>query len=281
MRGKHGRKALEAEGGALAVDDLRGKRVLEFMQPDGVPHFVRKASALLDLTEEEREGMLANLGNTVEVSAGRIVRRAGEPVERVLILVSGAMVETILGRDGRAQNFRFYFPGDTIGGDEVAAQHHAHDIRTLTAASYAWVDKRATPAAGNTRLARLFLAVRLAEQAILTDRLRVIGRERADHRVLHLLLELHSRQRLTEPSIGNRVWRPFSQNDVGDALGLTNVYVSKTLGKLRHEGTLSVDGNVVTLREPGRIAGRIGFVDRYADIDRALIVGDDLLIAAE
>ena len=68
--------------------------------------------------------------------------------------------------------------------------------------------------------------------------------------------------------MGNVVWRPFSQGEVGDALGLTNVYVSKTMTRLREEGTLAVEGNAVTLTDPDVIARRIGFVDRYADIDR-------------
>ena len=241
------------------------------MKPDGEPHFVRKASAFLDLTDGERAGMLAKLTNETEVPAGRTVRRAGDPVERVLILLSGAMVETSLGRDGRAQNFRFLMPGDSIGSEEIGSQHHAHDVRALTAATYAWVSPEAVPAGGDTRVARLFLAVRLAEQAILNDRLRVIGRERAEHRVLHLMMELRSRQRLTAPELGDVVWRPFSQGEIGDALGLTNVYVSKTMTRLREEGTLVVEGNAVTLNDPDAIARRIGFVDRYADIDRERI----------
>ena len=250
------------------------------MDPGGTPHFVRKAAAFLDLTDEERGGMLANLGNAGAVPAGRIVRRRGEPVERVLIVVSGAMVETLPGRDGRAQNFRFYFPGDSIGGEEIGSQHHAHDIRALTPTTFARVDKRAAPARGDTRLSRLFFAVRLAEQAIMSDRLRVVARERAEHRLLHLMLEFHSRQKLTVPDLGDRVWRPLSQADMGDALGLTNVYVSKTLTRLREEGALEVEGNVVVLNDPGTIARRVGFVDRYADIDRARIRGDDAFAAA-
>ena len=244
-----------------------------FMDPTGPPHFIRKASAFLDLTDGERDGMLANLANATKVAAGRIVRHRGEPVERVLILVSGAMVETITGRDGRAQNFRFLFPGDSIGGEEIAANHHANDVRTLVPTSYAWVPKAAVPTDGDTRISRLFFAVRLAEQAILNDRLRVVGRERAEHRIIHLMLELHARQRLTVPDLGDRVWRPFPQVDIGDALGLTNVYVSKTLRRLREEGALMVEGNVVTLGDPVALAERVGFTDRYADIDLARIQG--------
>ena len=239
----------------------------QFMAPVGVPHFIRKAEAFVDLREDERRSMLANIQNVVSVGAGQVVRQHGERVRRILIVLSGAMVESMLGQDGRTQNFRFLFPGDAVGGEEIGSHHHAHDVRSLTAGTYAWVDKGAVPASGDSRLSRLFFAVRLAEQAILNDRLRVIGRERAETRLIHLMLELHARQRLTAPELGNKVWRPFPQADIGDALGLTNVYVSKTLAHLRESGVMSVDGNVVTLHEPEALARRIGFIDRYADID--------------
>lgn len=261
---------------------MREDAVREFVDPTDPPHFVRKADMFVGLTDDERASMTVHLDKVAVAPANTLLQRSGDPVERILILVSGAMVETSLGRDGRAQNFRFFFPGDSVGSNEISAHHHAHDVRALTPVRYAAVPKSAAPIDGSTRMGRLFFAVRLAEQAILNDRLRVIGRERAEHRVLHLMLELHARQRLTHPGIGNHVWRPFSQAEIGDALGLTNVYVSKTLTKLRQEGTIALDGNVVTLNDPAEIAHRIGFMDHYGNIDIAHVRGGaPVALAAE
>ena len=238
-----------------------------FLHPEGVPHLLRKALAFMPLNAAQREELRGSTERPTSVPADTFLHRRGDPVRRVVIVVSGALIESVAGPDGGTQNLRFYFPGDSIGGHEIALRHHAADLRTLTPVRYGSVPAHAVAPRANARVLTLFYALRLAEQAIMSDRMRTIGRGRADERILHLMLELNARQRLTEPSVGNRVWCPFSQAEIGDAVGLTNVYVSRTVTRLREEGVLWAEGRCFTIADPAAAARRTGFVNRYADID--------------
>lgn len=249
-----------------------------FLRPCGTPYFVRKAAAFLSLNEAERNELESRVGRSTTVPADTVLYRRGDPVRRVLIVVSGVLVESATGPDGGTQNFRFYFPGDSIGGHEIASHHHSADLRTLTSVSYAAVPAASIPPRVNGRLSALFFALRMVEQTIVSDRMRTIGRGRAEERLLHLMLELNARQRLTEPSIGDRVWCPFSQVEIGDAIGLTNVYVSRTMNRLRGEGMLRSDGRTVTILDRSAAIRRTSFVDRYADIDLSRMGAGDLTI---
>lgn len=272
---------IEYESGGLVTPEVsepspasRRDLAAAFLRPTGRPHFVRKAAAFLDLSDAELDELESRVTDTEAVPADTFLRRQGDPVRRVLLVVSGALIESVTSPEGGTQNFRFYFPGDSIGGHDIASRHHSSDLRTLTDVRYASVDADQVPPRANGRLTALFFAMRMVEQSILGDRMRTIGRAKADERVLHFMLELNARQRLTEPSVGNRVWCPFSQAEIGDAVGLTNVYVSRMMTKLREDGVLRGEGRIVTITDPERAARRTGFLDRYADVDLSRVSTD-------
>jgi CRP-like cAMP-binding protein len=86
---------------------------------------------------------------------------------------------------------------------------------------------------------------KLIEEAIL----RVWLRNSADavRAVAHLFCELHARLATHGLARGHAFDVPATQEQLGDALGMTSVHLNRMLRKLREAGLLSFKDGVVTL----------------------------------
>ena len=247
---------------------------MAFLSPDGEPHAVRKVARFMQLQPAERTHLRSLTAEPSFAPAHAHVQERGRPVSRMLVLVAGMASQVAVDGEGRRYSSRFYLPGDIIGAHEIALTHHATDVVTLTGCRFVPVPKRLFGRAGDTRMERLFQSFRQVEQVIASDRIGMLVRGRGDERLLHILLELHARQRLCVPEADGAVWLPMTQAEIGNATGLTNVYVSRMTQRLRDNGTIRAETGtrhhlVVTLNDPEELAERIDFVDRYADLDPA------------
>ena len=239
----------------------------DFLYPDAPGHLWRKACRYLEPTEAEAELLRRGGMSPRGVERGQSAQRMGEPVRVMQVVRRGAFLEQRVTRDGRRQIQRVIMPGDLIGTHDLALRTHTADVYAVTEAEVVVVPRSIVSESTDTRLARLFYAFRMVEQAIMADRMQTVARADGETRLLHFLLELNARQRLTCPMVENAVWLPLTQSDLGDALGLTNVYVSKLMGALRRQDVIELRGEMLTLRDREALAQRLGFEDRYASID--------------
>ena len=239
----------------------------DFLYPDAPGHLWRKACRYLEPTEAEAELLRRGVALPREVERGRSVQRMGEPVRVMQVVQRGAFLEQRVTRDGRRQIQRVILPGDMIGTHDLALTTHTADVHAVTDAVVVDVPRSIVSESTDTRLARLFYAFRMVEQAIMADRMQTVARADGETRLLHFLLELNARQRLTCPMVADAVWLPLTQSDLGDALGLTNVYVSKLMGALRRREVIEARGEMLVLRQRDALSENLGFEDRYASID--------------
>ena len=254
--------ASQSPPGPPSADEI----VRNMMDPGRGTALRRRLAHHLDLTGQE-ENVLAELtGPRLIVSARETVRYRDDPVD-LLVLLSGAMVEQTLDPEGRVQVDEFLLPGDIVGIRSLRLTRYCCDVRAATHCTLASLAREGVRALEGTRLGRLFDALAAAAHQRTLDRLRLVGRARADERLMHLFLELSTRQRAIMPALGPRLWCPFPQSDLGDAVGLTNVYVSKTMTRLKERGAITERHNVVTIDNPGHWSEYVDHEDRAAMID--------------
>lgn len=263
-----------AAGQDGAADSTAAELATAFLMPAGEPHAVRKADRFMTLAPAERAQLRSLAGQAYAVPARALVQERGQPVTGMKVLVAGMAAQVAVDDEGRRYSSRFFLPGDIVGAHEIALSHHATDVVAVTGCRFAWVPKHLFVTASDTRLWRLFHLFRMVEQVMASDRIGMLVRGRAEERVLHVLLELHARQRVCVPRADGAVWLPLTQGEIGNAAGLTNVYVSRVMGRLRDSGIVRDEGGdryhkVVTLSYPDQLARRIDFVDRYSDLDVA------------
>ncbi|HYD87777.1 MAG TPA: Crp/Fnr family transcriptional regulator [Vitreimonas sp.] len=179
---------------------------------------------------------------------------AAPPQPRVLL--SGWAARFRMLRDGRRQIISFILPGDGIGVCERPSPLTLTATTTLTAVRTA--DASAVVAAlhAGTHPA-LRDAVRSAialDERCLIDHVVRNGRQTAQERICHLLMELRWRLLLSGAIEGYAMPWPLTQEMIADALGLSIVHVNRMLQHMRRDGQIEARHGVLTLLQPGLIA---------------------------
>lgn len=230
---------------------------------------VDKLSYYVTLTPSERKLLARMEEQERQCRRGEVVARAGQPLSEILVVKTGWLYTAVSLQDGRRQLLRLHFPGDVIGLPELPLTHAPHEVQAVTACCLCRFPKadmeeifRESP-----KLTALFFSFAMIDQLVLLDRIRVLGRMSARERIAHFLLEIRSRLRIVEPEMDATFPLPLTQGQIADALGLTNVYVSKSLGTLREDGLISLSEGTVTLENEQELRELCDFADRYSEMD--------------
>ena len=105
------------------------------------------------------------------------------------------------------------------------------------------------------------------ERVALTDRLAALGRTSAKARVAALLLEIRYRMRPADRANGNSFVLGLTQEEIGDATGLTSVHVNRMLRQLEEEDLILRQAGRVTVSNEAALARAANYVDRFAGLD--------------
>ncbi|WP_431468966.1 Crp/Fnr family transcriptional regulator [Sphingosinithalassobacter sp. LHW66-3] len=231
--------------------------------------FADVLSELIALTSRERQALDALEERQRHVRRGAVLQRENESGGELFVLRQGLMMSYVILDDGSRQILRFLFPGDMLG---VSAMIYREAPETLCALSDCVVcpfDRSALSDifSSHPRLAAMILVYCQIERVALTDRLAALGRTSAKARVAALLLELRNRLRATDKEMTNVFPLGLTQEEVGDATGLTAVHVNRMLRQLEEEGLIARDSGRVTLLDERALARAANYVNRYTGLD--------------
>lgn len=228
------------------------------------------ASRLVDLGPEEARLLRRFEKERRRLGSGELLRREGERVERIFVVRDGACFSYCEQRDGKRQVAHVYLGGDVIGMSEVVFERARYSVAAARPSVVCPFPKDALDEVfvGAPRLAALLFSLGMAANAVLADRMRVVARLGARQRVIHFLLELWSRQRVGAREEEHCISVPLTQQLIGDAIGISNVYVSRALSELEREGSLQrLPGRRIQLCRLAALIDEVEFVDRYAALD--------------
>ncbi len=195
--------------------------------------------------------------------------RENDVASELFVLKRGMMMSFVILDDGSRQILRFLFPGDMIGLSALAYPRATETLAALSDSVVCPFD-RGTIARIATEQPRLFaaiLAVSEMERVALTDRLAALGRTTAKARVAAVLLEVRDRLRRADPTMGNAFIPGLTQEEIGDATGLTAVHVNRMLRQLEDERLIARESGRVTLLDDARLARAANYVDRLSGLD--------------
>lgn len=220
-------------------------------------HYVRlsagEQAALERLEEQERSHR-----------RGAVIIAEGDSLRELFILRSGWLHSSVMLGTGARQIMRFHFQGDVVGLPLLAFRDSPETITAVTDVTVAPFSRERLAAliADHPRLAALLLALAVAGRVSLADRLASIGRTSARARVASLLCEIHGRMRLLGLAESGTVHLPLTQEDIGDATGLTAVHVNRMMRSLAEDGVIERSGNQLKVLDEKRLCDVAGFADR-------------------
>lgn len=224
---------------------------------------------MIALTPNERSTLEALEEKERHLRRGSVLQRERDRVSEIYILSKGLMMSYVLLDDGSRQILRFLFPGDMLAATNLVYSKAPETIAALTDCTVCPFDRTAFShlVEAHPRLAAVMMAFTQIERVALTDRLASLGRTSAKTRVAAILLELRSRLRSIDDAVDKVFPLGLTQEEIGDATGLTAVHVNRMLRQLEEEGLIMREGGRVTLIDEDGLVRAANYVDRYEGID--------------
>ncbi len=229
---------------------------------------MRRLSHYLNLTEAETKVIQSLQSQRRRVKAGERVVVEARDSEELFVLQSGWCYASTLLDGGARQILRIHHPGDIVNFSCLAWSRVAATITAATEAEVSPFPRQmlADIFAGQARLAALLFGVSTVENIALSDRLKSLGRTDGRARIATLLLELLSRQQLTEGGSSDTLELFLSQAEIADAVGLTKVHVNRLLKEMTETGLIQRNGRHVEVPDKDALVRISGFVNRHADL---------------
>jgi DNA-binding MarR family transcriptional regulator len=78
---------------------------------------------------------------------------------------------------------------------------------------------------------------------------------------------MHNRLRRRDQAIGNSFTLGVTQEEIGDATGLTAVHVNRMLRQLEEDGLIRREGSRVTLLKETLLAQAANYIERFDGLD--------------
>ncbi len=181
---------------------------------------------------------------TRDLQPGEVLIAAGSPADQVFNILSGMLMVSRTGRDGRRQVLSFLFRDNFVGF--TATDQYFFTVEAVTPARVACCSR----AVFNARLERdpaaerafLNMMFRVIEDVV--DAMYSLGQRTAIERLAVFLLYLRHWRRLseevaddTDPAL-NDVSLPMTREDIADFLGLQKETVSRSFGQLEERGLI-------------------------------------------
>lgn len=241
-----------ADGASASVHDLSRRPRRSLAGADGAP---RPAADAPSSTEGYRLLPRYRSGDR-KIEAGRDLFSVGSTGNAIFNLIDGWVALYTQLEDGRRQIVQFALPGAILGVLPSNRSQATFGALALTdvVASVIPTSMLATLSRDEPELT-MRLARSLARDCSLAfDHLTSIGRRSARERVAHLILELFARYRAQWP--GNRIEEmplPLTQEQIGDATGLTSVHVNRVLSGLRKERIVEFHYRRLRILDPDRL----------------------------
>jgi len=232
---------------------------------------IMKLEHFLPLPDQDKEWLNGLALRDEEFPAHSDIIREGEMPAGVFVVIAGHACRYKILSDGSRQILDFMFPGDKTELHSLLLKATDHGIFTLGPTTIARIDRDRLIAEivdhPHVTLALWWNA--LQREAILRERITAIGRRDAYARVAHLLCEMFERLRLVGETVDHNYTLPVTQAELGDALGISEVYANRMLRRLQSEKLIVYDNRRLRIPDLDALKRAAKFDERYLHLDGA------------
>jgi CRP-like cAMP-binding protein len=215
-----------------------------------VPHITHKLRGFAKL-QDPAERWLEQLAsqNHLNLRPRVDLLRQGDSTGSMHILIDGWAIRYKTLEDGRRQILSVLIPGDVFDINGFMASSMDHSIAPLTGVTLAKLDNDFLDIARreHSGLERALWCDIHVTAAVQREWSTSLGQRTARERMAHLMCELYVRQHQAKLTDGNRCSFPLTQIELAEALGMTPVYVNRTLQDLRREGMIQLEHRMLTI----------------------------------
>jgi CRP-like cAMP-binding protein len=207
-----------------------------------------------------------------EYPAERAVVRDGERATECGRIAEGFCVRSKTISDGRRQILSIHIPGEIPDLMSLFLHVMDHDLSTLTPCTLGFIKHETLQKLHRRRpnVAEMFWRDTLIDSAMFREWIVNVGQRPAPARLAHVMVELRERLKVIGRADGNRFDMPLTQEQIGEALGITAVHANRVIKQLRQDGIVDLHRGRVTVLDEGKFQELADFDNRYLHQSPAL-----------
>lgn len=213
---------------------------------------IRRLALFKGVAEEDLNWTQKYRSNQFKIKAKKNLYKETEYTDYMFTLYHGWVLQYITLSNGKRQVIRISLPGDFLGFQadfEGVMCHSAVALTDSVLCGFPHKDIK-TMFRDNTGLAMRMADMHAIERTLTQNHLVGIGQKTAEERIVYLCVELYYRMKMIYgDNIQNEIEFPLTQEDIGDALGLTQIHVNRTLKGLREKGLMEIKNKRLTLHD--------------------------------
>lgn len=201
---------------------------------------VRKLAYRVELDGADRAAILA-LPSTVKlVERHHYLVREHDVATHSALMLSGYSVRSKMVSTGARQIVSIHMKGEMVDLQNSLLGKADHSVQMLTSSKVAMIPREEVLklAAERPMVGRAMWIDTLVDASIFREWIANVGRRDARTRIAHLLCEFSLRLRVAGLGHDNGYELPMTQEQLGDATGLTSVHVNRTIKALEAEGLI-------------------------------------------
>lgn len=219
----------------------------------------------------DHHAAILNLPHVVRVlRAGEFIVREDDRPRHGWLLLSGCAIRHKVAGNGGRQILALQMTGDLIDPYQSMPPRADHNIQALGGVKLALIPIEALRelAARNPAVGEAMRLESLLDSAIFREWMLNLGRRDARTRTAHMVCELAIRLHMAGLGERDHFDLPLTQEQLADALALTNVHVSRMFKALAVEGLIVRDNRRINILDFPRLATVGDFDQRYLNLDR-------------
>ncbi len=223
---------------------------------------IRRLALFHGVPEEDLSWTQAYRSSQYTVASRREIYRESKPSDYMFTLYHGwiACYKTL--DNGKRQILRIALPGDMLGFQARLDAPMNHSAIAVTDAVLCAFPRDEMPELlrKNLSVAKRLTELNARDMNICQSRLLTIGQQSAMERIAFFCAELFYRVKSIYNTQGdNEIYFPLSQEDIGDATGLTKIHVNRTLKTLREQGLMQIHSRTLTIPDIDKLSELGGF----------------------
>lgn len=221
------------------------------------------------LTEEDHRPLSELCVASRAVEADTVLVEQDQRLTGVYLVLSGFAYRYKLLPGGQRQILGILLPGDFCDIQGAILKRSDHFTATLTDGAVVWFPGETVDelTLAPTRIARALWWAALVDECILRSWLANMGQRSADKWFAHFCCEMLLRLQVIGQAGPDSCEMPFSQEKLGDILGVTSVHVNRVLKELRDRNLLQLKSRRLTVPDVARLHAFCDFDPGYMHLN--------------
>ncbi|OKO81536.1 Crp/Fnr family transcriptional regulator [Bradyrhizobium sp. AS23.2] len=193
------------------------------------------------------------------------VVRDGERATNCCLIADGFCVRSKTIASGKRQILSIHIPGEIPDLMSLFLHVMDHDLITLAPSTLGFISHDTLQKLHRRRpnVAEMFWRDTLIDAAMFREWIVNVGQRPAPSRLAHVMIELRERLRIIGRVDGSSFEMPLTQEQIGEALGITAVHANRVIKQLRQEGVVELQRGRATVLDERKFLELADFDDRY------------------